>query len=253
MDQISSALISQSKIASSTLSWHRSVLSDIEIRLSGDSEFPCVFSKNAFKKNLIKFVFVENICIDGIGHLVAGLTDYVNISKNWDGNLDTAYPLIVAFSKNAVYGGTVEDYHSSGWKILQKLHDEDPSPWPEQVSNDPDSAGWSMCFNAMPLFINMSSPRHVIRNSRNLGEHFILVINPRERFDVFAGDTDSGRKVRANIRKRIARFDGVSHALQLGTYNAGSREWWQYGLLEDNVERADRCPFIPGLGQNKKP
>lgn len=250
MNQTVSALISQNQISSSRLSWHHAVLADIDARLSGESGFPCVFSKNAFKKQLIKFVFVENLCKDGIAHLVAGLTDYVNFSKNWDGSLDTAYPLIVAFSKAAVYAETVEDYHLIGWKILQQLHDADPGAWPEHVSEDPNSAGWSMCFNTMPLFLNMSSPRHLIRKSRNLGAHFIFVVNPRERFDVFAGDTASGRKVRANIRNRIARFDGVSHALQLGTYNAGSREWWQYGLVEENVERTDRCPFIARISHD---
>lgn len=251
MDQTTNILISQNQISSSPLSWHHIVLADLEMRLSSDSGFPCVFSKNAFKKQLIKFVFVENICSDGIAHLIAGLTEYVSISKDWNGSLDTAYPLLVAFSKSAVSAATVEEYHRIGWKILQQLYDADPAAWPEHVSNDPNSAGWSMCFNAMPLFINMSSPRHLVRNSRNLGDHFILVINPRERFDVFAGDTTGGRKVRANIRSRIASFDGVSHAVQLGTYNAGSLEWWQYGLVEDNVERSDRCPFIPRAGPNR--
>ncbi len=244
MNQISTNLIAQSQISQEVSGWHQAVFRDIEERLGGNSEFPCVFSKNAFRKQLLKFIFVENIESSGIRHLAAGLKDYVETSKNWGGSLDTAYPLIVAFSRDAIHAESVEAYHALGWKVLKRLHDIDPAPWPKHVSKDPDSAAWSMCFDGMPLFCNMSNPAHRVRRSRNLGEHFALIINPRERFDVFAGDTPEGRKMRVAIRDRINRYDGVPHAPQLGFFGADSREWWQYGLLDDNVERTDKCPFL---------
>ena len=70
---------------------------------------------------------------------------------------------------------TVEDYHAFGWRILTDLHDLDPAPWPDEVPADPDSPGWSMCFNGMALFCNMSSPAYRKRRSRNLGGHFVIV------------------------------------------------------------------------------
>ena len=236
-------LISQAQIYEKGKDWHHTVFKDIESRLSGDSDFPCIFSKNAFRKQLVKFIFVENIDTSGIQYLAEGLKEYVEVSKQWDGNLDTAYPLIVAFSLNTINAESVDSYHAFGWKVLQKLHEIDPAPWPDEVATDPNSNSWSMCFNGMQLFCNMSNPAHCIRRSRNLGEHFILVINPRERFDIFAGDTPSGRKVRSNIRDRIARYDGAPHSLQLGSYGASGTEWHQYGLIEDNIERTDKCPF----------
>ncbi len=237
-------LYSHCQIRENRKPWHQAVFNDIESRLSGDSHFPCVFSKNAFRKQLLKFIFVDSIDASGLQHLADGLQEYVAISKEWDGRLDTAYPLLVAFSKEAVSTQSVEAYHDFGWKVLQKLHDLDPVPWPNDVAIDPHSRTWSMCFNGMPLFCNMSNPAHRVRRSRNLGEHFILVINPRERFDVFAGDNPGGRKVRANIRDRISHYDGIPHADQLGSFGAGGVEWWQYGLIEENIERTDRCPFI---------
>ena len=237
-------LISHAQIREEGKDWHRIVLNDIESRLSGDSGFPCVFSKNAFRKQLLKFIFVETIEASGILHLAEVLKEYVEISKKWDGHLDTAYPLLVAFSLDAVKAHSVDNYHTFGWEVLQKLHEIDPAPWPEEVAKDPNSPSWSMCFNGMPLFFNMSNPAHRIRQSRNLGEHFILVINPRERFDIFAGDTPGGRKVRSNIRNRIARYDGIPHSPQLGSYGAGGIEWWQYGLIEDNIDRTEKCPFM---------
>jgi FPC/CPF motif-containing protein YcgG len=242
-EQSFTKLIPQTRIHEEGEDWHRSVLSDIESRVGDDPDFPCVFSKNAFQKGLLKFIFVNTIEISGIQHLAEGLTEYVEISRGWNGNLNTAYPLIVAFSLDAIKAQSIDGYDAFGWNVLQKLHDVDPAPWPTEVPTDPNSPSWSMCFNGMPIFCNMSHPAHRVRRSRNLGEHFLFIINPRERFDIVAGDTPSGRKVRSNIRNRIARFDGAAHCLQLASYGAGGIEWWQYGIIEDNIERTDKCPF----------
>lgn len=235
-------LLSQAYVAERSEGWNRSAFRELESRLR-DPEFPCVFSRNAFRKAGVRFIFIERCDAGGIQRLAEGLRDYVELSRRWDGRLDTAYPLVVAFARAAVKAQTVDEYHAFGWHILQRVHESDPSPWPEGVAKDPSSAAWSMCFDGMPLFCNMSSPAHRVRRSRNLGAHFMIVINPRERFDHFAGDTPSGRKVRANIRDRIDRYDGSPRSSDLGSYGAGSLEWRQYGLPEGDVERTGQCPF----------
>ncbi|MFJ6721563.1 YqcI/YcgG family protein [Streptomyces sp. NPDC091259] len=242
--QQTTKLISQTQVLEGGGGWHRAALDEIASRLAGP-DFPCVFSRNAFRKRLLRFAFVESADGDGFRHLAQALIEYVELSRDWDGQLDTAYPLLVMFSKEAVTARTVEEYHAFGWQVLQELHHLDPAPWPTDVGDDPDSASWSMCFDGMPLFCNMSNPAHRNRRSRNLGEHFVIVINPRERFDVFAGETPSGRKVRANIRNRIHRYDGMRHSPQLGSYGVGALEWLQYGLIEENAERKGVCPFRP--------
>ncbi|MFI6893870.1 YqcI/YcgG family protein [Streptomyces sp. NPDC050256] len=236
-------LIPQGRAFDGAKEWHRDALSDIEGRLT-DARFPCVFSRNAFRKGLLKFIFVEDAEEYSIQLLSEGLKFYVELSRQWDGSLDTTYPLIVLFSFAAVTENSVDGYQDFGWQVLQRLHEIDSTPWPEEVGVDPNSETWSMCFNGMPLFVNMSSPVHEARRSRNLGRNFALVINPRERFDVFAGATPSGRKVRANIRHRVGRYDGIPHSPQLGSFGSGALEWAQYGLPEENVARTDRCSFV---------
>ncbi|MEU7282083.1 YqcI/YcgG family protein [Streptomyces sp. NPDC045431] len=59
--------------------------------------------------------------------------------------------------------------HAFGWHVLQELHRVDPAPWPAGVARRPESEAWSMCFNGMPLFCNMSNPAHRVRRSRHLG------------------------------------------------------------------------------------
>lgn len=238
----SRSLITQSEIHSFEQPWHQEVLEDLKQRL-GDPDFPCIFSRNAYKKEIVQFLFVEDLDSEGIQHLADGVQEYVNLSRDWNGRTDTAYPLIVAFSHTAVKAGTVEGYQRKGWRVLQALHDADREPWPDDVDMDPLSTNWSMCFDGMPLFCNMSNPAHESRRSRNLGRHFILVINPRERFDVFAGDTPRGRKTRENIRRRIDTYDKVPHASQLGSYGEGALEWWQYQLPDENTPIPTECPF----------
>lgn len=239
-------LLSQDQASDSVAGWRKKAFNDVASRL-GAANFPCIFSRNALKKGLLKFIFVENINSDGIEHLAEGLTDYVELSTDWDGRLDTAYPLVVAFHPDAYPNAkTVADYHAFGWRVLQELHHVDPAPWPSEVSTDPHASTWSMCFNGMQLFCNMSNPGHRVRRSRNLGEHFTLIINPRERFDVFAGETPRGRNARTVIRKRIHKYDGTAPSLQLGSFGHGGIEWLQYGLIEEQIsdsERADVCPF----------
>lgn len=179
------ALVTQAHVDASAVGWHRDAFDDVASRLT-DPGFPCVFSRNAFRKKLLKFIFVEDFERGDIEHLGEGIKEYVELSRDWDGALDTAYPLVAVFSPDAVTANSVQEYHAFGWKVLQDLHAMDPEPWPDGVDKDPDSESWSMCFNGMPLFVNMSSPGHRVRQSRNLGRHFILVVNPRERFDIFA-------------------------------------------------------------------
>ncbi len=150
---------------------------------------------------------------------------------------------MVAFAEDATQARTIDEYHAYGWRVLSELHEVDPAPWPAHVAIDPNSPDWSMCFNGMPLFCNMSSPAHRRRHSRNLGAYFMIIINPRERFDVFAGDNPSGRKVRENIRNRIDRFDEIPRSRHLSSYGSGSVEWRQYSLGDDDVERTEHCPF----------
>lgn len=235
-------LISQAQVGASGTSWHRAAFDDVAARL-GDPDFPCIFARNAFTKQLLKFLFVETAGSSDIRCLGEGLEDYVELSKRWDGRLDAAYPLVVAFSLDAVDARSASDYQAFGWRILQDLHDIDPAPWPEAVAKDPEVPSWSMCFNGMPLFCNMSSPAQQVRRSRNLGKHFILVINPRERFDAFAGDTPRGRNTRAKIRGRITHYDSAPPSPQLGSYGAGKLEWPQYGLVESDMTTAGTCPF----------
>ena len=223
--------------------WHGEVAEDLAQRLTPPSEFPCTFSQNAFRRQLVRFIFVERRDPAGLARLRADLADYIAEAKAWNGQVNTAHPLVVAFSREAASADTIEGYHAIGWEVLQDWHDNDPAPWPEGVATDPMAPYWSMCFAGIQLFVNFSAPAHRQRRSRNLGRHFLFIVNPRERFDIVAGDTPEGNRVRQVIRDRAEAYDGIPHAPELGSFQKGEIEWWQYGITDDNSARSDRCPL----------
>ncbi|MEZ5766298.1 MAG: YqcI/YcgG family protein [Paracoccaceae bacterium] len=223
--------------------WHREVAADVAARLSPPSDFPCTFSQNAFRRELVDFIFVETRDATDLATLRADLADYLAGAATWDGKVNTARPLVIAFSLAAARADDLAGYHRIGWEVLLDWHDHDPAPWPEGVARDPEAPYWSMCFAGTQLFVNFSAPAHAQRKSRNLGRHFLFIVNPRERFDVVAGDTPEGRRVRQVIRDRAEAYDGIPHAPELGSYQKGEIEWWQYGVSDDNRTRTDRCPL----------
>lgn len=219
--------------------WRRQAFTDLSERLTPPSEFPCTFSQNAFRRGLIRFSFVE-------GSLAAAQTDlqaYVEESRDWDGKVNSARPLLMIFSDKVAKFDRLEDYHSFGWQALQYWHDHDPAGWPAGVSVEPGAPFWSFCFAGTQLFVNMSTPLHIHRKSRNLGRFFTLVINPRERFDIVAGNTPEGQRVRSKIRERAMAYDGLPHSPLLGSYQKGELEWVQYALAETNEAALPQCPF----------
>jgi FPC/CPF motif-containing protein YcgG len=241
------ALVDQLELeqaSSGDAAWRYQAFKEIAECLRPPSSFPCVFSQNAFKRHLLQFIFVDTADDENLILASRDLALYTQAARAWDGAVNTARPLVVAFSLEAAKFDTLADYHRFGWRVLQVWHENDPVRWPEEVATNPHQPFWSMCFDGTQLFVNMSAPAHRVRRSRNLGQHFLFIVNPRERFDIVAGDTPEGRTVRSHIRKRVEDYDGYPHSLQLGSYQAGEIEWWQYGIIETNEDRTDRCPFV---------
>jgi FPC/CPF motif-containing protein YcgG len=244
-------LLSQRKITDPTgrfgHSWKYRMAGQIVATIAAE-EFPCVFSQVACRNQRIQFAFVDDLEPASLARSGADLAAYLDAASRWDGRVSTAQPLIMVFDPERIRGETIEDYHAVGWKMLQYWHDNDPDPWPDGVALDPHSPYWTMCFAGVQIFVNMSNPAHVTRRSRRLCDGLALVINPRERFDKVAGDNGPGRRVRRLIRDRVHAYDGLAHSPVLGSFEAGDIEWRQYGLMDDNESRADRCPFRLRLG-----
>lgn len=238
----SGVVISQSHISwgDNEVDWRTDSVESFSLAL-GDKSFPCVFGRAAHKRQscLILFVSKSNMVQDITQGLI-GYTDYVRTLSDEE---RVYSPLVVFFEDNDFE--SLEMEHDYAWGVLQTLHDNDPSAWPENVPEDPDHHLWSFCFNGMPLFVNMTCPGHVVMKTRRLGDHICLVFNPRENFDRVASmKTRKGVNLRRVIRDKVAIYNNGVVPSALGFYeDKDNREWKQYQLEEEGGKSLRRCPL----------
>ncbi len=235
------------EVSGGTYAWFLPLFAQFQKRfahVAGTKEgFPCVFAQNAFRRSNIRFSLVSlKNGIHDLDELRRDLGDYLDDCEEWDGNANSSEPLLVVFEKS--YGlRDDDDYRRLFDATLQHLIDNDPLPWPEHTHTDPASPYWSMCYRSVQIFINVSHPAHVNRRSRNLCDTLVLVINPRERFDLVAGNNSKGNAIRQQIRANVDVYDTIQRSPLLDHYHSGGLEWPQYMLPDDNSTPARKCPL----------
>jgi FPC/CPF motif-containing protein YcgG len=207
-------------------------------------DFPCFFAAKAFESGGQRFLFCESPdSPDSLSTIATRVTEYLGIvgaKTGWDALVTILF--IVFRPVTPVLA--LDAYHAQGWKVLEYLHLHDPKAWPAQIPKDVEDPQWSFCYNGVPLFINMSCPAHHNRKSRNVGDSFVLIMQPREGFDEVAGNTPKGVQARKTIRARLSRYDLVGPSPALGSYgNSDTHEWRQYALQDDNEPRELQCPL----------
>ena len=209
-----------------------------------DETFPCMFARSAYRRGMLLVLFAESptdpVSLESVRD---GLTEYLEVLRTCR-PVDAELTVFNILFKPDMPVPSLAVHQDQAWGVLQYLHEHDPSTWPTSVPIDPDDPLWSFSFAGVPLFINVSSPAHRERRSRNLGPSLVLVVQPREGFDGVGGPHIKGDHIRARIRELIQAYDGQAAAAELGTYpRQENREWQQYALPDRNTERADRCPL----------
>lgn len=220
--------------------WMLRALGQFEDAMENDN-FPCLFGKKSIKlKQFYLFFSSINRPSEDLTNCFHEYTEFV---KNIPARDRIYSPLVIFFERNAF--SSLSDEHNYAWNVLQELHDQDEAPWPLDVSHNTEDENWSFCFNGVPLFVNISCPKHEVMKSRNLGEHIVLVINPRENFDEVASAASRGGKtVREKIRKRISVYNNGVTPSTLGFYGEKENyEWRQYQLEEQGGLELKKCPL----------
>jgi FPC/CPF motif-containing protein YcgG len=225
-----------------SLDWRVVAFREVLSTLSYE-HFPCPFAQKSAQLGSQWFTFVESIEPGQLEALRLALLDYVHVARSAAGRHRLLLPLVVLV-RPVAEPLSLAEYQRLGWRTLQYLHDHDVADWPVDVPPVPDHHLWSFCFAGAQLFVNFSSPAHRERRSRNLGGAMAFVINPRQNFDVVAGNNPEGQAVRRRVRARIAAYDGVAHGEELGTYgDVRNREWRQYATPEAGAPALDACPL----------
>lgn len=224
--------------------WIETVLAELTANLSDENSFPCVFAKSAFKAEQLHYIFAGSpFDMKERERVRSGLLEYLQHMDGLTGIEESMQALLIIFAPDSS-PISADAYHQRAWMIMQDWIEHDPMPWPKEIPIDPHSSYWSLCFRGVPLFVNVSSPAHQVRRSRNIGRSLALVTQPRAGFDRVAGNTEKGHKIRDLIRALMNKYDRISAPDELGTYHRGDLEWWQYTLLETNNLRTEKCPLI---------
>ena len=213
-------------------------------------EYPCHLGRQAFQRGQLLTTYATMDDLHPLAHALAFFLD--NTPRSRGGR-----HLLCAFIQSAV-GSTHLDHDRRFWRVLQYLHDQDPKPWPAAFPTSPHDPAWEFCFNGEALFVFGAAPTHVLRPSRNLGEHLTMLFQPRSVFLDMAGGTPAGIVARSRIRDRLHAWDLAAPHPSMGDYGDPSNfEWRQYFVPDDDSDLHPVCPLslhtLAAHGQDRAP
>lgn len=212
---------------------------DVVMNKVTEQGFPCVFAQKVGKNNSAFNLFISN---DDFDFYINGLIEYTNFVKNTPSRDRILTPLIVFIEDKK--SQSLEEQHINAWKYIQCLIDNNPTPNPYNYY-DVNNPNWCLIFNDVELFTNISTSKHNVLRSRNLGYDITIIVNPREIFDEIAPyNKPKGIKIRNIIRNRVTEFNQCPVSKELGFFgHSDNLEWKQYQLYEKGGLNNDRCPL----------
>jgi len=221
--------------------WHDAYDQLHDTLASSATKFPCIYAIRAQRHNTLRFVFLDDSESDAsIAAFGEALSEYVKVCRSL-----TPHTAFLAFFGPDREAMTLEEHHSEFWRVLQRLHELDPRPWPEQIPIDPAEPLWEFCFDGEPMFVLGSGPVHVTRRSRYSPVRAIS-FQPRFMFDELIATPVLLSRARKIIRDRVLEMDGLPvHPMIQMYHEDGNREWRQYVVPEDNSPIEGSCPFNP--------
>jgi FPC/CPF motif-containing protein YcgG len=219
--------------------WHEAYDDLSRILTSSTQAFPCLYATRAHRNNALRFVFLNGSETDtAIAAFGKALSEYVKICHSL-----APYTAFLALFGPDHEEMTLKEHHAEFWRALQRLHELDTHPWPEQIPTDPVEPLWEFCFNGEPMFVLGSGPAHVARRSRYNSVRTIS-FQPRFMFDELISTPVLLARARRIIRERVLEIDGFPvHPMIQMYHEDGNREWRQYVVPEDNSPIEGSCPF----------
>lgn len=226
--------------AARSVPWERDAAERFARRmLDRERQFPCVFGVDALSRGTLRFAFVPS-GDEASSHAAQALREFVEIAPDLGHRTS-----LVAFFEHSRALADLEDHRRYFWWLLQRIHEQDPSPWPTEIPTETEDPKWEFSFAGMPMFVVANTPAHQKRASRYF-DYFCITFQPRFVFDDIAESSPQGRNARKIIRGRLRSYDSVPPTPLLGSYGAaGNREWMQYFLDDENasIPVGMRCPF----------
>ncbi|GAA1619314.1 YqcI/YcgG family protein [Kribbella sancticallisti] len=196
--------------------------------------FPCFFARQALDKGQITFSYAA-----GAGSQV--LDDCLLALRELAAHIRVEPELTGVLLIDVDDCVTIDDDAAFADKLLAHLITAGADRWPDHAPRDTTDPRWTLWIDDVGFFLNISTPRHTRRRSRNVGDAIAVIAQARATFDAPA---PSEPRVRANIRQRLSDYDSAPVHRALGAYaNPDTREIDQYFLGD-----GEACP---GSGQDE--
>ena len=175
-----------------------------------DPKFPCFFAGSADRKGTVIYTFAESLHRDiDLSHSKRAIEEFLDRLKGLP-EKEADMTVLVLLIKPSRERRKVEDDAQDAFAFLSRLRYIDQTPWPEDVPTDLDDPRWSYALAGQALFVNISSPAHLARRSRNVGPCLAFIISPRDVFDRVAGPDEAGQRKRTIIREKTTAYDDLS-------------------------------------------
>jgi uncharacterized protein len=221
--------------------WEKEALEKFFAKMSDkEKPFPCIPATIGFSTNQLRYGFVGDPRKPStIKELASLLTYYTDISRQI-GN----YTSMIVFydTPKSMDDDTVEEFEQLFWKHLNGLSDLDQFDWPEDIPTDPHDPIWEFCFNGEKYFMYCATPAHQNRKSRHF-DVMMLAITPRWVLQEFNKSHSFAKRIKAQVRERLAKYDTISIHPDLNTYGTEDNfEWRQYFLRDDDTSLT-KCPY----------
>ncbi|MGD6959530.1 YqcI/YcgG family protein [Rossellomorea aquimaris] len=223
--------------------WQQAAYADFSsVMCDVEHPYPCVPGKQGFQTDTLRFGFAEDPRKQAASEKLACLLkQYGEISR------DTGKyaSLVVFFNSEEIVADnqSIDSYQDIFWGLLNRIHELDESPWPEDIAKDPHHHTWEFCFDGEPYFAFCSTPAHTMRKSRYF-PYFLVAFQPRWVFDEINSSTAFGQKLKKVIRKRLIEYDEADPHPSLKWYGQEDNYEWKQYYLSDDDSSLSKCPFL---------
>lgn len=221
--------------------WEKRAIDKFFAKMSDrEKPFPCIPATIGFSTNQLRYGFVGD---PRKPSTIKELADLLEIYTEESRKIGNYTSLIFLYeTPESMKDDTVEDFELLFWKHLSGLSTLDKFTWPEDIPADPHDPIWEFCFNGEKYFMYCATPAHENRKSRHF-DVMMLAITPRWVLQEFNKSPGYAKRIKTQVRARLAKFDSISIHPDLNTYGAEDNfEWRQYFLRDDDTSLS-KCPY----------
>ena len=202
-----------------------------------EKTFPCYFGKEAELGGDLRYAYITQ---NFWSNLPKALEKFLTLFENPQHKRHGLFVFVEPFEVE----GSLEDYRKQFWDILQYIHEQDNTPWPEKSPKDPEHYLWDFHFGGEPIFVFGNAPAYKQRKTRDLGNAMVIGFQPRKIFKGLTGTEEGGIMSRQKVRERVEVWDKLPKHPDISHYGDPTHNEWKQFFIGDDIEPiTHKCPF----------